>query len=120
MLSSETFLILKKFQNYGRILRYDSYFQNPISKRFKFCLKYRILYIKMYLFNFIEMYDDDNDQLLYTELNENFNNYISSMLLYKYSKKSTEIVSTGQNIKERYFGNNDLNNPLMAVKVSRI
>lgn len=56
-------------------------------------------------------------QFEYTELNTDFNHYVSSLLQYRYTKKFSEL-SIGDTIKNRYFEDGDLNYPLKAVKVS--
>jgi len=54
--------------------------------------------------------------LVYTEFLEDFNNYVSSFLLY--TTKYSDIPLIGDKIYKRYFSNGKLREPLNAVKVS--
>jgi len=55
--------------------------------------------------------------LVYTELKEDFDHYVSSFLLYRYTTKYSDIPVIGDKIFERYFPDGTLNNPLDAVKM---
>jgi len=55
--------------------------------------------------------------LVYTELKEDFDHYVSSFLLYRYTTKYSDIPVIGDKIFDRYFPDGTLNNPLDAVKV---
>jgi len=55
--------------------------------------------------------------LVYTELKEDFDHYVSSFLQYRYTTKYSDIPVIGDKIFDRYFPDGTLNNPLDAVKV---
>ncbi|XP_022165688.1 esterase FE4-like [Myzus persicae] len=55
--------------------------------------------------------------LVYTELKEDFDHYVSSFLEYRYTTKYSDISITGDKIFERYFPDGTLNDPLSAVKM---
>ncbi|XP_060877024.1 esterase FE4-like isoform X2 [Metopolophium dirhodum] len=55
--------------------------------------------------------------LVYTEFLEDFNHYVSSFLLYRYTTKYSDIPLIGDKIYKRYFSNGKLREPLNAVKM---
>ncbi|KAL5242170.1 hypothetical protein ACI65C_009580 [Semiaphis heraclei] len=55
--------------------------------------------------------------LVYTELKEDFDHYVSSFLEYRYTTKYSDISIIGDRIFERYFPDGTLNDPLNAVKM---
>ncbi|CAI6344926.1 unnamed protein product [Macrosiphum euphorbiae] len=55
--------------------------------------------------------------LVYTELKDDFDHYVSSFLEYRYTTKYSDIPIIGDKIYERYFPDGTLNNPLDAVKM---
>jgi len=55
--------------------------------------------------------------LVYTELKEDFDHYVSSFLEYRYTTKYSDISVIGDKVFERYFPDGTLNDPLNAVKV---
>jgi len=56
--------------------------------------------------------------LVYTEFLEDFNHYVSSFLLYRYTTNYSDIPLIGDKIYKRYFSDGKLRDPLNAVKVS--
>jgi len=55
--------------------------------------------------------------LVYTELEEDFDHYVSSFLEYRYTTKYSDVSIIGDRIFERYFPDGTLNDPLAGVKV---
>lgn len=55
--------------------------------------------------------------LVYTELKEDFDHYVSSFLEYRYTTKYSDISVIGDKVFERYFPDGTLNDPLNAVKM---
>ncbi|KAL4097011.1 hypothetical protein QTP88_021854 [Uroleucon formosanum] len=55
--------------------------------------------------------------LVYTELKEDFDHYVSSFLEYRYTTKYSDVSVIGDRVFERYFPDGTLNNPLNAVKM---
>ncbi|XP_008180697.1 esterase FE4 [Acyrthosiphon pisum] len=55
--------------------------------------------------------------LVYTELKEDFDHYVSSFLEYRYTTKYSDIPIIGDKIFQRYFPDGTLNDPLNAVKM---
>jgi len=67
------------------------------------------------VFFFIGMYNATD--LVYTELKDDFDHYVSSFLKYRYTTKYSDISIIGDRIFKRYFPDGTLNDPLNAVKV---
>lgn len=54
--------------------------------------------------------------VVFTELKENFNHYISSLMEYRYTTQFSDISLIGRKIFKRYFPDGTLKNPLDAVR----
>jgi len=54
------------------------------------------------------------------ELKKNFDHYISSLLIYKYTAKTSDLPIISKKIYKRYFTKGTMADPLDAVKVSRL
>lgn len=54
------------------------------------------------------------------ELKKNFDHYISSLLIYKYTAKTSDLPIISKKIYRRYFTKGTMADPLDAVKVSRL
>jgi len=55
--------------------------------------------------------------LVYTELKEDFDHYVSSFLEYRYTTKYSDVSKIGDKVFERYFPDGTLKDPLNGVKV---
>jgi len=53
------------------------------------------------------------------ELKKNFDHYISSLLIYKYTTDMSNLPKISKKIYKRYFNKGNMDNPLDTVKVSR-
>lgn len=64
------------------------------------------------------MYNKSNDFVDF-QLQKNFNEYASSLLIYKYTTKSSDLPVVGKKIFDRYFPDGSMDNPFDAVKVRK-
>jgi len=62
------------------------------------------------------MYDERGLFVDY-QLKDDFNEYISSLLIYKYTVKFTDLPIVGNKIFERYYADGKFDDPSRAVKV---
>lgn len=63
------------------------------------------------------MFNKDGE-LTYKLLEDDFQHYISSLLIYRYTAKTSDLSSIGDQIFDRYFPDGKVDDPLEAVKVS--
>lgn len=60
---------------------------------------------------------DNNANFIDFRLKDNFNEYISSLLYYKYTTKFSDLQTVGNKIMKRYFPDGNFDNSLDAVDV---